>query len=439
MIKLIKLSIFLCVMGICCVLAGCSKAQKRQIVDEQGNKIISFYTMQLKTDFSDFINGMISEFEQNNPKVKIKWIDQPADGFETKLMSMYSVGESPDVINLNTGMMLNLHDRNLLLNLNDYLTTKQRSMFVKSMIDEACTFNGNTAGLPWYISPAVTMINTEVFKKAGLDPTHAPMTLDELMDYCRIIREKTGLFGVMLPLAENGVFRTMILNEGIPLTNPEKTQAIFANERSAEVLRKYKNAYDKEWIPRESVTGKHRRAIDMFKNGKAAMLVNGPQFLRTIKTEAPDIYTSCSIGFTAPRLPNYTYGTETQAVCISAKTAHPKEALAFALWLCAPKNQLQFSHLVPVFPSTTEALADPYFADKGTTPEQMAIYIGAQEVAKGVPNVPTLPLDGKLCRAIDDMVRQVFLRNVPPEKALEQAQERWNRILASHKQKETGK
>ena len=74
MIKLIKLSIFLCVMGICCVLAGCSKAQKRQIVDEQGNKIISFYTMQLKTDFSDFINGMISEFEQNNPKIKIKWI-----------------------------------------------------------------------------------------------------------------------------------------------------------------------------------------------------------------------------------------------------------------------------------------------------------------------------------------------------------------------------
>ena len=38
---------------------------------EKNNEVV-FWTLQM-SDFSDYMNGVISEFEEENPNIKIKW------------------------------------------------------------------------------------------------------------------------------------------------------------------------------------------------------------------------------------------------------------------------------------------------------------------------------------------------------------------------------
>lgn len=58
------------------------------------------WTLQM-SDFSDYMNSVISEFEKQNPDIKIKWIDVPfSEGEKRTLVSVLS-DNPPDLINLN--------------------------------------------------------------------------------------------------------------------------------------------------------------------------------------------------------------------------------------------------------------------------------------------------------------------------------------------------
>lgn len=63
------------------------------------NEVI-FWTLQMN-DFADYMNGVISEFENQNPDIKIKWIDVPFSEGEKRTLASVLSDNPPDLINLN--------------------------------------------------------------------------------------------------------------------------------------------------------------------------------------------------------------------------------------------------------------------------------------------------------------------------------------------------
>jgi len=51
---------------------------------------IEFWTMQLQPKFTPYFNNAIATFEQENPDVKIRWIDVPWSSMETKILTAVS-------------------------------------------------------------------------------------------------------------------------------------------------------------------------------------------------------------------------------------------------------------------------------------------------------------------------------------------------------------
>lgn len=393
------------------------------------DKEISIFTMQLKPMYTEYMENMLRRFEEAHPGVKVKWLDYPAQGYETKLLSLIVSNQAPDVLNLPFQYMLTLNDRGLIMQLDDRLTSEQKGQYVQALLDEGCRVRGQLRALPWYLATGVLMYNKEIFEKAGLDPSKPPTTNEELWAMSRTIKEKTGVFGFLPTFTEDGAFKGLLAGEGVLLTNPEMTKAAFNTPEAVRIVKEYKKLFDEGVIPRESITAEHRRAIDLYKSGRTAFLPSGPQFLLIVKNEAPDIYARTGVGFQIPVKGSGKYVVDMQNIAVFDKTPYPEQAIDLALWVTNAENQLAFSKLVTIFPSVEAALADPYFASPGTTPEDKARYLGAQQLRNPTVLLPPLPKLSQLNKVFNDMARQVMLRNVPAEKALAEAESKWNEIL----------
>ena len=65
----------------------------------QNNEVV-FWTLQM-SDFSEYINGVISDFEAENPNIKIKWVDVPFSEGEKRTLASVLSDNPPDLVNLN--------------------------------------------------------------------------------------------------------------------------------------------------------------------------------------------------------------------------------------------------------------------------------------------------------------------------------------------------
>ena len=80
-------------------------------------KEIVFWTLQLST-FNNYINNVISNFEQENPEYKIKWIDVPYAEGEKRTLAAILTDNPPDLVNLTPDFSHVLAKKNALHSIN---------------------------------------------------------------------------------------------------------------------------------------------------------------------------------------------------------------------------------------------------------------------------------------------------------------------------------
>lgn len=168
------------------------------------DKEVSIYTMQLKPMYTKYMEDLFKGFEAKHPGVKVKWLDYPAQDYETKLISLIVGGQAPDVENLPLEFMLHLNDRSMLLNLDDKLSSDVKALYVDAVMKNGCSIDGHLYGIPWYLSTIVTMYNKDILKAAGLDPDNPPRNNAEMFAMARQIKAKTGKFGFLMTFSEGG-------------------------------------------------------------------------------------------------------------------------------------------------------------------------------------------------------------------------------------------
>src|SRR5699024_2928400 len=76
--------------------SACSSSSGSSKDNDGGDKeTVEFWTMQLKPDFTDFVEGMIADFEEENPDIEVDWLDVPADDLKDKMISAVSSDTAP--------------------------------------------------------------------------------------------------------------------------------------------------------------------------------------------------------------------------------------------------------------------------------------------------------------------------------------------------------
>ncbi|WP_414527938.1 ABC transporter substrate-binding protein [Nodularia chucula] len=408
-------------------LVSCSTANVSTNTQQStsGEATIEFWTMQLQPQFTDYFQSLIANFEADNPSINVNWVDIPWSAMESKILTAVSANTPPDVVNLNPVFASQLAGRNAWLDLDAKISDVERSSYLPN-IWKASTLNDQSFGIPWYLTTRLTIYNIDLLKQAGI--TEPPATYAELADMARIIKDKTGKYAFFVTFApqDSGEVLESFVQMGVTLVNTEGKAAFNSPEGKA-AFEYWVNLYRQGLLPRESLTQGHRHAIDLYQSGQTAFLASGPEFLRTIANNAPEIAANSAI---APQITGDT-GKKNVAVMnvvVPRTSKHPDAAVKFALFLTNDENQLTFAKTANVLPSTKQALADSYFKDvpdNASTVEKARV-ISANQLQQAEVLTPTLRDSKRLQKAIYENLQAAMLGQKTVNKALEDAAAEWD-------------
>jgi len=412
-------------------LTSCDRGEE----PETDKKEITFYTLQLRPDFTDFINEMIAEFESENPGVKVNWMDVAADGFQARLMSMVRRGETPDVMNLSYDLAPAFFERGIIIALDDYMPENIRDEFFPEIIESAAIRNDQLHSLPWYHANAITIFNRSVMEDAGLEEEDYPETWLEVYEMAPEFYQNAGKFLFMIPFGDKTVIRDLFERENIPLNEPDG-KPIFNHQEAVDFFEKIIQMYQNRGIPRGSLLYEHRDEIELFQNRELGMFTSGPQFIRILKENAPVLMEEDAVLRKAIRGQKDTIHTAVHLIAVASDSDHPQVAADFARFVTNAENQLKFCKEAIILPSNKKAAEDEIFQrdlDELDDLEEKARVIAAEQLPISALHIPQLEISDDINDVMLRAVHQAARGAMTPEEALMQAYEDWMAIYEASK------
>lgn len=383
---------------------------KKNKIDE--NNEVTFWTLQMN-DFAPYINGIIKEFETQNPDIKIKWIDVPFSEGEKRTLASVLSDTPPDLINLNPDFSALLAQRGALYEID----TKYTNDFNQEIL-ETLKYNGKLYSIPWYATSAVTIYNKDLVKKANIS---LPSTYDELGKTAPQIR-KTGAYAMLPNITENDTMLRILNKYGI-----NSAQNI-NSDKSIEVFNYFKNLYENDLIPKESITQTHREALEKYMAEKIVFFQAGANFLTMIKENAPSTYEKTDV---APQLLGELGQNDFSLMnfVIPERAAHKEQALKFALFLTNEKNQLELAKLTNVLATNQKTLQNEFYTKyDGNDLTAKARVISAKQLNHVKPALETERNQKEINTLINTAVQQILLNKNTTKNILDDVSKKWTSL-----------
>lgn len=376
------------------------------------NEVI-FWTLQM-SDFSDYMNNVISEFEKDNPDIKIKWIDVPFSEGEKRTLASVLSDNPPDLINLNPDFSATLAQKGALQEINE----AQAVQFNKEIIN-SLKYNEKLYSLPWYATSAVTIYNKKLIQKAGVN---VPETYEEIGAAAPIIKEKTGAYAFLPNITENDTMLKILNKYGV------NSAGTINSEKSVYVFNYFKDLYIKNLIPKESITQTHREALEKYMSENIVLFQAGANFLNMIKENAPSTYINTDV---APQITGELGQNDFSLMnfVIPVKAKHKDEALMFALFLTNEQNQLEMAKLTNVIAVNKNTLKNDFYT-KYSEGDLMAKarVISAKQLNKVQPVLKSERNQKDINNLINSAVQEILLDKAPTAKILDKVSKDWNAL-----------
>ena len=401
------------------------------VIEQAGQKIsgsqkIVFWTMQLKPSFDRYMTDTIEAFVKQNPGAEVEWVDIPWGEMENKILTSIAAKTAPDVVNLNPQFATKLAEKKALVDMQTMISDADRSIYFPN-IWKANQLEGTTFGLPWYVSTDVTIYNRDLFKQAGLDPNRPPKTFAELATAATQIKAKTGKYAFMLTMDGGQVLEAMV-QMGMTLLTPD-AKAGFNDAAGKAAFQYWVDLFDRKLIPREILTEGHRKAIELYQAGELAVLLTGPQFLKLVTQNAPDIAKASDVSVQI----SGSTGKKSAAVMnvvVPTSSKNVDLAVKFALFITNDQNQLSFSKVENSLPSTLKSSTDQYFTylGKDSSSSDKARVISASQLSQSEVLIPPVKDLEKLRKIIYEELQLAMLKQKTTDIAIASAAERWNSL-----------
>jgi putative chitobiose transport system substrate-binding protein len=395
------------------------------IPNVEPNAEISFWTFYLSPTFDQYIKDTIARFEQAYPGVKVNWEDHQAT-FQDDLRNAFAAGNAPDVINLSTseGWVSDYATKGLLLPLDDKVPQNVKDMYFPGLWKEQLV-NGVNYQFPWYQGINVDLVNTKIFT----DVANFPKTVQELPEFCKMIKAKTGTL-CDIRLTVNDLLAQMVYEGGVKVLSDDGKTCTFDSPDGAAWLQMYVDMVKDGTVDKTVLLAEQdRTGLDLFTSGKAAFYATGPNLIRDVRANNPGLYGYLAV-VPAPVGKSGVLGKGLMSISVKNDTKFPNASIALAQFFTNPKSMLDFSKIVSIYPSTPASYDDPFFSAKPVAIEDSAKPYAKDAVSKYADIVPTVPNKADVNNAVLQAVQQALFNNVPAQKALSDAAATCNTLIA---------
>jgi multiple sugar transport system substrate-binding protein len=366
------------------------------------------------------VSSAITAFEQANPCVHIASIAIPYNNVVSQLTVMTVGNNTPDVMQLSSGMPQLLAAQGALADLSRYASKEFLDDNYPSMLQDG-QFDGRQVALPLALTPHGFWFNKVLMAKAGLDPSKPPQTISSFDQAMAAIKSKLpGVypFGIMDDKAPYTVVVMWPWLEAFCKTVPMSANRLGWTKPCVEqAFSWFAMLAKKAYTPIGNDIKDNRQ---LFATGKMAFTVDGPYLRGIIASINPQYAANAAFAatFGAASVPSGPAGPSRTAIDIhliamSAHSADPRAAWKFIHFLIGDpvsvKDFLIPQGTIPPLKSSQQAftgmLDQPY-----------------QEVwvRSIIPDAEPIPYNPKWYRASNDIIDalQAVMDGAPIKPAL---------------------
>lgn len=409
--------------------------------------MIEFWTLALSPFFDEYMKGQIAAFEAANPGVRVKWVDVAYDALERKLIASAAAGRAPDVVNMPDLNFARFVSLGAFRDIKADLPGDAHETYLAGALS-LCEIHGKLLGLPWYVNPQTKIVNTDLLLQGGITLEELPADWSGLVELAQGFHAKTGNYLFSQPLGEESQLPIMMLGEGVlPLALQGEAQdpnaRLVSNITSPHVvqyLSKWVNLYRSGAMPREAATKGHAHLLDLYQDGKVAVISTGPNFLKRIKDVSAKAYAHTGVREGAVGALGRVH-MPVMVLAVTKQSKHPREAALLAWFMTSAPAQTEFCKQAPIMPSSLASLKDPFFtvsespAANGAGQEDATMALGrsvaAATLQDAVAFTASLETWPDLRRAFEDEFKRVLVDGVALEEALARIDIAWNSILGA--------
>lgn len=315
---------------------------------QSDKKEVIVWTLQMG-DFSEYMNKIITSYETSHPDIKIKWIDVPFSEGDKRILAAILSNNPPDLVNLNPDFSSILAQKGALEN----IPSEKLSDFNSDIVD-ALKYNGNIFGIPWYATSAVTIYNKKLYSQAKIQ--NMPATYNDLSNLAGVVKNNTGKFIYLPTITENDTMLKILNKYGV------NSYENINNTQSVQIFNMYKELYQNNLIPKESITQTHREALEKYMSENVVFFQGGANFLNMIKDNAPNVYEVTDV---APQVKGSLgqYDFSLMNFVIPLKAKYKNEALDFGLYFTNEENQLELAKKTNIIATNKKALQNSFYND----------------------------------------------------------------------------
>lgn len=389
---------------------------------------VEWWTINLQKNYSDYLNGMISDYTGEHAEVKINWVDVPGQDITTKLLAAIASGKVPDAVNF-TSATTGLFGEQM-RDLGEFFSAEELAVYAPGLTEPLKNSAGAQIAIPWYNGgTSLAFYNTELLEPTSFDPENPPKTFQDALDLAVEYHEATG------KSATNLIPNSAVVQQNdIPLLSEDRKTAAFNTEQTREFVESFKPLFDSGAIAPGAISSDVRNLPQNLENRLIAISpITVSSNLLNIEKNAPQVYEKIAV---APPVtgPSGKYMMPGQQIFgIPKSSDNPAAAAEWLKFVTSAANQVAFCKLVAIYPSASAALEDPFFTDKSANPKTPAD-VAIATLIKTFPD----STDASLGSGNDEQLRLLFDNEIvafltgkkSAEQALSDAEKAWNTELA---------
>ena len=370
--------------------------------------VIQFWQFWSDTNTKPVIEKLVSQFEEENPGVKVKITDLTWANGHDKLVISFAAHQPPDVMELGSDWVAEFASNGLLA---DFQADLPENYLYPA------TWQGRLYAIPWLLDSRIFYINVDLLKRAGVG---MPKNWDELKIACEKIHdlgddysgfgcnssEKHVLYKKFLPFLWSN--SGQVLDSTASVSELDSKQAIDA-------LTYYLDLCDCGAIESQ------RRLEEYFQEGKIGFVISGGWLLRRLRANPPS--------FNYQLMPFFTPAGDTgtsffggEYIAVYSQTPKMEMARKLALFLTQKENSQKLCDAAGFgFPAYRNLdITDP---DKKIEAEQLI----------HSKSTPPTPVWVDIEQDIEDAIEAAMYHHGTPEKILSEASKTIDNKLKSGK------
>ena len=227
------------------------------------------------------VKNLVTAFNASQSQITVKSVFTPRDEMDKQLSIGLVSNKLPDLVLIDNPDYASRISMGLLADV-----TQNFNKDFSGTLDQfypgplaTCKSGEKYYGVPFGSNDLGLFYNKDMFKAAGISA--APTTWDEMTKDCQLL-SKSGVYGLSVSAIKNdeGSFQFFPWLYSTGATY----KTVNSGVKAFELMQNY---VGKGYLSKESINWTQADAEKQFATGKAAMMLNGPWNIETVKTDAP--------------------------------------------------------------------------------------------------------------------------------------------------------